>query len=82
MIKKETHIKVIDKFFNRIRLLDSQIEELDKKGELTDEEFKLFQRFGNMMDIWMMMDDYLETIDNQINIAMDEEPELFEKYRK
>lgn len=85
MIPKKEHIKVINKFFDELEKLDKGIEMLRDPYEeegFNEERYDLLRRWMNMTDIWMMMDDCLESIDNQINIALQEDPELFERYRK
>lgn len=79
MIPKQEFIKIIDKFYSKMDELNEKIEKSDEKD--IEKNYRLFRRFHNMMDIWMMMDDYMETIHSQINIALEEDPEVFERYR-
>ena len=78
MIPKKEQLRVVNKFFDEFEKLSNKIEA--SKG--TGNEYELLQRYMNMMDIWMMMDDYMEAIDIRIDTALHEKPEIFDKYRK
>lgn len=81
MIPKQKHIETIEKFFNKMKELSNKIDNLTEDKDIKL-KYDLAIRYFNMMDIWMMLDDYTENIDCQIDIALEEDPSNFTRYRK